>query len=229
MSTSGTSNFGVTTEIVDIFTEAWERGTGRDASEMTGNDLDTCRRSLEFLFVGWANQGPNLWAVDKQQFTLQANVNSYTLPTDTVSILQGVVSYNDGTTTTDFTLTPISRSEYTAIPVKAQTGTRPSQFYLERTITPVVYFWQVPDNSLRQFVYWRMRMLQDVVALSGTLDAPNRWMEAIASGLAEKLAVKKAPDRLSFLTPQAAAGYTAAAGEDTESVPLRIYPDRSGY
>lgn len=224
MTTSGLSNFGVTTEYIDIFTESFER-CGIIADRLTALHLDSARRSINFLFVDWANKGPNLWAIDRQQFTLEEDVASYTLPTDTVSILQAVVSYTSGSTTNDFSLTAISRADYTAIPVKAQTGTQPTQFYLERTLTPVIYFWPVPDNDDRIFAYWRMRTMQEVGAFNTTPDAPNRWMEAIASGLAEKLAVKWAPDRLSILSPLAASAYSAAAIEDTESVPIRIYPD----
>lgn len=224
MATSGVSNFGVTTEIIDLFTEAYER-CGRTSDSLSANDLDSARRSLSFMFTEWANTGPNLWAVDQQRFTLYSGVASVNLPTNTVSILQAVVSYDDGTTITDTSITAISRAEYANIPVKAQTGTSPTQFYLERTLTPIVHLWPVPDNSSRVFIYWRMRMLQDPGALSNTMDAPNRWMDAIASGLAARLAEKWAPDRLDRLTAKAASAYVIAAQEDTESVPIRIYPD----
>ena len=54
-------------------------------------------------------------------------------------------------------------------------------------------------------------------------------MEAIASGLAAKLAVKFAPDRLVTLQQMADAAYSRAIAEDRERVPLRITIDTWGY
>jgi hypothetical protein len=50
-------------------------------------------------------------------------------------------------------------------------------------------------------------------------------MEAIAAGLAAKLAVKFAPERLPVLENYATKTYDTAAAEDRERVPLRITID----
>jgi hypothetical protein len=227
LQTSGLYTFGVQTENIDIITEMWER-CGRDASELSASDLEKARRTLNFMFASWANQGPNLWSVEEQRFSLAASTASYTLPADTVDIIQAVVSSTSGSVTTDLEISKISRSEYFNIPVKAQTGQRPTQFYLERIRTPVLYLWPVPDNDDYTLIYYRLRMLQDVGAYTNSPDAVNRWMDAIAAGGAARLAIKAAPDRVEVLKQEAGEALAIAKGEDRERVPLRLYPDLTG-
>jgi hypothetical protein len=74
-----------------------------------------------------------------------------------------------------------------------------------------------------------MKIQQDAGAMTNSLDAPNRWMEAIAAGLAAKLATKFAPDRLQYLRDEADSSYVRAKAEDREKVPLRITIDPWSY
>jgi hypothetical protein len=133
-----------------------------------------------------------------------------------------------GAQATDLMMSPISRAEYDAIPNKAQLGQRPFQYYFQRTITPRLYIWQAPQDVGVTLFYHRMKIQEDAGAFTDSMDAPNRWMEAIAAGLAAKLSVKFAPDRLEFLQGLADGAYTRAAAEDREKVPLRITIDQWG-
>lgn len=227
MSTSGTYTFG-DTEQIDIITEAYER-VGRLPSTLASNDIDSARRSINYMFSDWANNGPNLWAVDLQSITLTPGTLYYDLQPRTVSILQVYTRTTSGGINTDLMMSPISRAEYDAIPNKAQAGDRPFQYYFERTITPRLYIWQVPQAAGVTLFYHRMKIQEDAGDFTNSMDAPNRWMEAIAAGLAAKLAVKFAPDRLSFLQGLADSSYDRAAAEDREKVPLRITIDMQGY
>ena len=69
-----------------------------------------------------------------------------------------------------------------------------------------------------------MRLPQDVGALGNTIDAPVLWAEALAAGLAAKLAVKFAPERADMLEARAASTYSSAARENRERVPLTLRP-----
>ena len=227
MTTSGTYTFG-DTEQIDIITEAYER-VGRNPASLASNDIDSARRSINYMFSDWANNGPNLWAVDLQSIALTTNTLYYDLQTRTVSILQVYTRTTSGGINTDLMMSPISRAEYDALPNKAQAGDRPFQYYFERTITPRLYIWQVPQAAGVTLFYHRMKIQEDAGDFTDSMDAPNRWMEAIASGLAAKLAVKFAPDRLSFLQGLADSSYDRAAAEDREKVPLRITIDMQGY
>jgi hypothetical protein len=227
MTTSGTYTFG-DTEQIDIITEAYER-VGRNPSTLSSNDIDSARRSINYMFSDWANNGPNLWAVDLQSITLLPGVLYYELEPRTVSILQVYTRTMSGAQATDLMMSPISRAEYDAIPNKAQLGQRPFQYYFQRTITPRLYIWQAPQDVGVTLFYHRMKIQEDAGAFTDSMDAPNRWMEAIAAGLAAKLSVKFAPDRLEFLQGLADGAYTRAAAEDREKVPLRITIDQWGY
>lgn len=227
MTTSGTYDFG-SSEQIDIITEAYER-VGRAPSTLSSQDIDSARRSINYLFSDWSNDGPNLWEVDLVVLPLIAGQQSYTLDVETVSILQAYTRVTSGGINNDIMIQPISRSEYAAIPNKAQVGARPFQYYFQRTSTPQLFLWQVPQDNSVTLRYYRMKIQQDAGAMTNSLDAPNRWMEAIASGLAAKLATKFAPDRLQFLRGEADVSYARAKAEDRERVPLRITIDQWGY
>lgn len=227
MTTSNTYTFG-DTEQIDIITEAYER-VGRNPATLSSNDIDSARRSINYMFSDWANNGPNLWAVDLQSITLLPGVLYYDLEPRTVSILQVYTRTLSGAQATDLMMSPISRAEYDAIPNKAQLGQRPFQYYFQRTITPRLYIWQAPQDVGITLFYHRMKIQEDAGSFTNSMDAPNRWMEAIAAGLAAKLSVKFAPDRLDFLQGLADGAYTRAAAEDREKVPLRITIDQWGY
>ena len=55
MTTSGTYAFGDIQQI-DVITEAFER-IGRNPASLSSNDIDSARRSLNFLFSDWSNNG----------------------------------------------------------------------------------------------------------------------------------------------------------------------------
>jgi len=227
MTTSGSYAFG-TSEQIDIIDEAFER-IGRNPGTLSSQDQLSATRSLNYLFSDWSNNGPNLWEVDLVALPLVAGQKEYVLDVETVYILQVYTRIITGGQNRDLMIQGISRGEYAAIPQKDQTGERPTQFYFQRTATPSLFVWPVPrDNSVTLY-YYRMKIQQDAGALTDSLDIPNRWMEAIASGLAAKLAVKFAPDRLQYLQGLADAAYSRAIAEDRERVPLRITIDTWSY
>lgn len=227
MTTSGTYDFG-TSQQIDIIDEAYER-IGRNPATITSQDQLSATRSLNYLFSDWANNGPNLWEVELVSLPLVAGQSQYTLDPQTVYILQVYTRTLSGGQSQDLMIQGISRAEYAAIPQKSQTGERPTQFYFQRTITPSLFLWPVPRDNTVTLYYYRMKIQQDAGAPTDSLDIPNRWMEAIASGLAAKLAVKFAPDRLEYLQQMADAAYARAIAEDRERVPLRITIDTWGY
>jgi len=221
MTSSGTTTFGIDTEQLDIVTEAYER-CGIAPDLLTAHDLDSARRSLNFLFSDWSNNEINLWKIEMSTQALVAGTNSYALDANLIYIVNAAIRVNDGVTTTDYPITAISRAEWLAQPSKTTQAARPSQFYLERTATPTVYLWPVPQDATCTLVYYGMRVMDDAGTFLQTPDAPQRWMEAIASGLAAKLAVKKAPDRVDLLKGEAGIAFDKAYSADRERVPLRI-------
>lgn len=224
---SGTTTFGIQTEQQSVIDEAYER-IGREASMLSTNDIDSAIRSLSYLFTQFANQGVNLWKVSLISEPLTVGLQSFALNSNNVDVLQVYKRRTNGGITTDTMLSEISRAEYAAIPNKQQQGDGPTQYYFERTITPTMYLWQTPQTTEYTLYMYCMLMQDDPGNPTNTLDAPQRWFDAIASGLAARLAVKWAPDRLEMLKMEAADAYRLAAAEDTEKVPTRIVPDVLG-
>jgi hypothetical protein len=86
MATSGTTTFNL--EFDDLIEEAYER-CGLENRD--GYDMRTARRSLNLLFLEWANRGLNLWTIEQRQTTMVVGQSEYTLPADTVNVLSAVI------------------------------------------------------------------------------------------------------------------------------------------
>ena len=224
MATSGTYTALSTLESVDILAEGFER-CGIDFSKVSGNQLDSARRSLSLMLQSeWSNKGPNLWKVTLVSQALTSGTSSYALNANVIEVLQAYVTDTSPTPDRDYILSAISRSDYAAYPDKTLAGTRPSQFYFERTTTPTIYLYPVQDNGTHTLRMYQWRITEDVGSLINQIDVPNRWIDAASAGLGARLAMKWAPDRYAVLAQAATEAFNAAAAEDVESVPLRIVP-----
>lgn len=227
MTSSGLNTFGVSTEQIDIITEMWER-CGRTADSLSANDIDSARRSLNYLFSDWSNNEINLWKIELKTLALTTDTQSYTLDGNVIYIVQAATrTTDDDGVNTDLVISPISRAEYLALPNKAQDADRPTQYYLERTITPTLKVWPVADSNDVTLLYYAMETIEDAGTFLQTPDAPQRWMDAIAAGGAARLARKWAPDRVDGLVAEAAAAFDRAYSADRERVPMRIAPRAS--
>lgn len=213
MASSGT--YALNYEVAEVCDEAWER-VGVDPATLTMRHSRSARRSLNLLFSRWATKGARLFAIDEQTQTLTDGTVSYTAATGTLAILEGVIRRSG----VDTPVHHISREQYHLIPNKTNEGL-PSQVYLDRR-TGTYYLWNVPENSTDVFRYYRMRRLQDVTTAQETLDVPYHWFEAVASGLAENLSIKFAPDRYTGLKAMADERFYEAKQEDRERVDTSV-------
>lgn len=227
MALSGTTSYFSAIESVDVIQDAFER-CGIDFSKVSGNQLDSARRSIQFCFSDWGNRGPNLWKVEQRTTALAVAQNTITLSNDVIEVLQAYITDSSVTPPINYVVTGISRSDFAALPYPTQSGDRPTQFYFDRQITPIVNLWPVQDNTTKTFGYFAWVFQQDVGDLYNQLDVPNRWYEALTANLAMRLAIKFAPDRVPMLKSEAVEMFNAAAAEDVESVPLRITPNIMG-
>ena len=217
MTTSGSRDFNL--DVAEIIEEAYER-CGLEVR--TGYDARTARRSLNLMLADWANRGLNLWTVAEANIPMVGGDASYVLANDVVDILD-VVIRSQGT---DYEVERISRTEYFTLPNKTTTG-RPSQYFLERTITPTLYLWATPDNSTDVLRYYYIRRMQDADALTNTTEIPFRFLPCMVAGLAYYMAMKRAPDRLPILKSVYDEEFQRAADEDIDRVPLKLVPSYS--
>jgi hypothetical protein len=91
VTTSGTSAFNL--DLNDIIEEAFERC---GVEVRTGYEHRTARRSLNLLTIEWANRGINLWTIEQGSIPLVQGQIVYTLPVDTIDLLDQVVRTQTG-------------------------------------------------------------------------------------------------------------------------------------
>jgi hypothetical protein len=221
MATSGTAVFDL--DLTEVIDEAAER-CGYEIR--SGYDLRTARRSLSLLLVDWANRGLNLWTLEQGTIPLVAGTATYSLPVDTVDLLETVIRTGSGVSQVDIALSRISVSTYATIPNKTSQG-KPIQMWVERLATPRLTLWPVPDASVPySLVYWRMRRLQDAGTGVNTQDVPFRFLPALVAGLAYHLSMKLPGglDRMPMLKQQYDEAWTLAEQEDREKAPVRFVP-----
>jgi hypothetical protein len=92
---------------------------------------------------------------------------------------------------------------------------------------PAVTLWPTPDNTTPyQFVYWRLRRVQDAGAGVETADMNFRFLPCLVAGLAYHIAIKvpELMPRIQMLKQIYDETFEIAAGEDREKAPLRLVP-----
>ena len=92
---------------------------------------------------------------------------------------------------------------------------------------PAVTVWPTPDNSTPyQFVYWRLRRVQDAGAGVETADMNFRFLPCLVAGLAYHIAVKvpELMPRIPMLKQIYDETFETAAGEDREKAAVRFVP-----
>lgn len=92
---------------------------------------------------------------------------------------------------------------------------------------PAVTVWPTPDNSTPyQFVYWRLRRVQDAGHGVETADMNFRFLPCVVAGLAYHIAVKvpELMPRIQMLKQIYDETFEIAAGEDREKAAIRFVP-----
>lgn len=193
--------------------------------------MESARMATNLMLSRWSNQGVNLWKVELVTTSLVTGQSTYPVDSKTVMILDAYVTTNSGGQNIDRVILPISRTEYASYPNKAQQGF-PTVFWFDRLLSPTVTFWPVPDISSgpQTLSYYQVVQVQDA-NLSGaeTVDIPYLWMEAFAYGLASRLAMIWAPDRVQMLKPLSDEAYDIASRQNVEQAQQYISPMISGY
>ena len=228
MTTSGTYTFNPS--LGEIVLNAYARCGVRRTAIMQEHMTDA-RFETNLMLSSWANQGVNLWEVVLISVPLVQSQTTYTVPAKVVMILDAVIQQNTGTSSQfDRVIMPISRTEYSQTPNKLQQAP-PTVFWFDRLINPTVTLWPVPDQTNYYTLnYYAVTQIQDAELTDAqTVDIPYRWLDALAAGLAARLAAIYAPDRMQMLEAKAQQAYTIAATQDTENVPLYIMPGLSNY
>lgn len=222
MATSGTTSFNLS--IDEVIEEAYERCGVRTNS---GYDLRSARRKLNLLFSEWGNRGINLWKVELNEVALVTGQANYSVDSAASDVLEAYISSSagtPGTSTNDISLTKIDRSAYAALPNKGQQG-QPSQYFVDRQRTPVIYLYQTPDlNTYTYLKYYTINRIEDAGAYTNDPDVVFRFLPCMCSGLAFYLAHVKAPDRVAILKQLYEDELDRALREDGQRASVYISP-----
>lgn len=193
--------------------------------------LEAARMATNLMLARWSNQGVNLWAVDLITTPLVSGTATYSVDANTVMILDAYMNTTTGTSDIDRIILPISRTEYASYPNKEQEGF-PTVYWFDRLLSPTITLWPVPNTTTgpQNLKYYRVRRLQDA-NLSGAeqLEIPYLWMEAFAYGLAARLAMVWAPEKVALMKPFADEAYDIAAAQNVEQAQQYISPQLAGY
>ena len=216
----------VTPDMPEIFEEAFERA----GLEMrTGYDLKTARRSLNLLTLEWQNRGLNLFTIEAGTLAITAGTSTYTLPSDTIDLIEHQVRTGTGTNQTDTALARVSVTTY-AQQTNKNTQGRPTQIYVQRLPTETkITLWPVPDSTTTYTLsYFRLKGIDGLTSGVGSsvTSVPPRFVPALVSGLAYYIAMKR-PEvaaRTAALKQEYEFQFQLAAGEDEETASIKFVP-----
>jgi hypothetical protein len=214
MALSGTSDFEL--DVAEYIEEAFER-CGLEVR--TGYDLKTAKRSLNLMLAEWANRGLNQWTIKQRSQAVTQGTGNYLIDADVIDVLSVVVRRNN----TDYALDRYSREEFLTIPNKTTQG-RPSQFFLDRQITPNLQLWPVPENSTDIVFYDALTRMQDADTFINSSDMPFRFYPCLAAGLAYYIAIKRAPQRIQILKAAYEEEFERAMTEDRDRASFNVVP-----
>ena len=214
MAVSSSTDFEL--DVSDYIEEAFER-CGLEVR--TGYDLKSAKRSLNLMLAEWANRGLNQWTIAQSTQALTESTGTYTLDSKIIDILSVVVRRSN----TDYALDRISRDAYLSIPTKSTEG-RPSQFFLDRQISPVLKLWPVPENSTDTVLFDALTRMDDADTYVNTLDMPFRFYPCLAAGLAYYISIKRAPNKTQLLKAVYEEEFERAMTEDRDSASFKVVP-----
>jgi len=138
-------------------------------------------------------------------------------------------------TPTEIPLARMNRDDYTNLPNKAFQSNRPLQYWFDRQVNnPIMHMWPVPNlaATVCQIVVWRQRYIMDVGTMTQDVEVPQRWLEAIVSGLAAKMALELVEvdvNLIPILDQKAAVALNIAQMEERDNSPMMIAPNIAPY
>jgi hypothetical protein len=140
-----------------------------------------------------------------------------------------------GNMPTEIPLARMNRDDYTNLPNKSFQSNRPLQFWFDRQVNqPIMRLWPVPNAAAEvyQIVLWRQRYIMDVGSMTQEIEVPQRWLEAVVSMLAAKMAwelLDVDPQMIPMLEGKAAQSLAIAQAEERDNSPMMIAPNISMY
>lgn len=232
MATSGTRNFNPAASGLTLL--AFGR-IGLRRSEILIQHLEDAAIEANLVQVTLGNNQPNLWSSEIYDIILTDGDAEYDLPTRMIAIqdiyLTTEPSGAGASASTDRVLFPMTLTQYDAQPNKTIQAP-PTGYLIQKTLSPTIKFWQVPDDAATYTAHVRMlSRMEDVNLKSGTtLDMPYIYLDVFVAGLAHRLARIYAPDKEMIRKADYMDALAAAQNTDTQdNTTMTIGPAFSGY
>lgn len=226
MTTSATYNFNPSLGEIALYVL---NTVGIRNTAITQEHMAAFRMAANLVTSRWSAKGVNLWAVDLQTITLVQGQATYSVPSNTIVMLDAYVTQGNGSALTNRLIMPISRSEYAAYPNPSQQGF-PTSFWFDRTLSPTVTLWPVPDGNESTLSYYRLRQLQDdVLTDAASPEMPLYFLDAFALECAWRMALSWNPSRVSDLKALAEEAYNDAIAQNVETAQFYVSPMIGSY
>jgi hypothetical protein len=201
---------------------------GVHRTAITSQHMDDAYLESNYMQKAWSNDGLTLWTVDLQTISLIQGTATYSVPAETVMILDLYITVSNNNNRLIY---PFSRTDYASL-ANPQTQGVPTSFWFDRLETsPTVTFWPVPDGGGPYTAsYYRYREIQDAnIPQGGNVEVPELWLDVFVAGLAHRLSRIYAPTLEAQRKADYDIAYELAAKQNTENVPLFFNPALQGY
>lgn len=198
--------------------------------ELRQEHFDAAYDEMNLSMVHLSNLQPNLWKVSLNTVSLVSGTPTYTLPANTVLVLDAYITTNSGSQQTNRYIPMFSRTEYASLANPTTQGA-PTQFWFDRVVPPTVTFWPVPDSGgPYTFGYYSVSQMQDAQLPNGqTPDLPYLWLDAYVADLAHRLSRIYAPQFEAQRAADAQKAWDIAAAQNIEPVNLSMTPSLGRY
>lgn len=227
MASSGTYDFAMAN--ADVTLMAFDRLRIPPAA-ITQEHMWTARNELNLLLAEWSNKQVNLFKVELFTDVLTQGDEIVSVLPRVVMVLDAYIQTGTGTAAIDRVISPISRTDYAALPNKLIQG-YPTSFWFDRLINPNIHLWPVPDGGGPYTLkYYACLQVQDAnMGMAETPDIPYLWLDALVAGLSHRLSRRYAPDIEALRKSDAMEAWTIAATQNTENVAMSISPGIRAY
>jgi hypothetical protein len=144
--------------------------------------------------ITWTTVGTQNFVASAGEWTwvdiIPAQAYSY-FRISSVSVISATDVYL-GTNPQEIPLGVLNRDSFVAQTNKVYQGRPLTYWYQRDQVNPVMNLWPAPNAAAeyQQLIVWRHRHIMDVGTLAQEIEVPQRWMEAIVSMLAAKVALE---------------------------------------
>lgn len=192
MAASGVYTWSPT--VASLADEISER-SGVDPATLNHRHLTSLMTSFQFAMRELeAEDLSSFWRIDNESTTTTASVNTLSLASGTIDVMNVTISSDSGTTDVPLERAPREDAFHNAD--KSETG-KPTYYWVNyESLSPVMTFWPVPDVSTYVIKYDRFRYSQDITALTETTDLQRFWIDAFTYNCAMRFSEKYNVERV---------------------------------